>query len=220
MRVALVTLVAFVPLLMVEAASAGHRVAEWAIAGRMDSLRAAVADGRWDGTPAGDLARALTVDDAALAVALYRRIARDQAAPPEIAAVAWHRIYGYAVVRDYPATANDALRWLGDHPEVSRSLFHGGLPDPLPDATTESAVPSDYWCVQLGAFARRANADRLAAEQRARGFTVRIDTLTAGGRTLHAVRVGRFDSERDARSFGERVYGAAGDPWRTVEISH
>jgi cell division septation protein DedD len=60
-------------------------------------------------------------------------------------------------------------------------------PTPAASTTTESAAGG--WVVQLGSFASRANAERLAHAVRARGFTVSV-SQGSSGRRLYRVRVG------------------------------
>lgn len=66
---------------------------------------------------------------------------------------------------------------------------------PSRSASTPSPPPSappaagSAWVVQLGSFASRANAERLAQQVRSRGFQVGV-SRAASGRALYRVRVG------------------------------
>jgi cell division septation protein DedD len=54
------------------------------------------------------------------------------------------------------------------------------------------------WSVQLGSFARRDNADKLAGEVGGRGFQTYVLPLNQSARTLYRVRVGPEDSRAGA----------------------
>ncbi|MBV8496608.1 MAG: SPOR domain-containing protein [Gammaproteobacteria bacterium] len=56
-------------------------------------------------------------------------------------------------------------------------------------ATTGGVSTPGTWMVQLGSFANRANADRLAHQLRAQGFTVSVSQGSTGRRLYH-VRAG------------------------------
>jgi len=75
-----------------------------------------------------------------------------------------------------PATAPD----LADQAKAGQ-----GLAD---HASTD--LPASGWSVQLGSFAQRPNAERLASEVKSRGFRVYLEPLKQSGRTYYRVRVG------------------------------
>lgn len=52
------------------------------------------------------------------------------------------------------------------------------------------AKPAGKWWVQLGSFSSADNAQRLARELRAKGFTIEVSAVKSGGRELHRVRAG------------------------------
>ena len=61
---------------------------------------------------------------------------------------------------------------------------------PPPTAATTAAAPSAAgWVVQLGSFANRSNADRLAQQVRSLGYPVSVSRGTTGRRLYH-VQVG------------------------------
>lgn len=89
---------------------------------------------------------------------------------------------------------------------------------PAPAATTPApasataatpAKPSGKWWVQLGSFSSSDNAQRLARELRAKGFTVEVSVAKSGGRDLHRVRAGP-ESNRDAATALRTRLAAAG----------
>ena len=52
--------------------------------------------------------------------------------------------------------------------------------------------------LQLKAFSRAEDAEKLAAQLRSNGHQMRIDTADVKGRTWHRVRMGAFDSWNEA----------------------
>jgi cell division septation protein DedD len=66
--------------------------------------------------------------------------------------------------------------------------------------------PSNTYAVQVATMADRAAARALAERLAAKGFDVRIDSLTgATGTTLYVVRVGRYASEQEAQRDLDRL---------------
>lgn len=205
----LFTLILFVVLFATAAPSrAEHPFVRWALNGRTDSL--AIAAERMAGTPEGRLAEALSTPDAAEAVPVLRHLSLRSDFPLDLQALIRQRLYGYAVIVGETELERAAANWLNEHPEEARPLFHGDLPEPPHEAS---------WTIQIGAFGDPDNAQRLAQQQRDRGYTVYIAPLRSGGQTLTAVRVGRFDSQSEAEEFARRVYGAEGMSYRVVNVN-
>ena len=79
--------------------------------------------------------------------------------------------------------------------EPSAASAPNALPAPATAPATASATASPgasvagSWAVQLGSFANRANAERLARQVKAQGFKVSVSQESAG-RRLYRVRVG------------------------------
>jgi len=71
------------------------------------------------------------------------------------------------------------------------------------------------WAVQLGVFASRENAERLAMEVRVKGFKVSVAPLMSGSRKLYRVRVGPTADRTAAQELQGRLK-AAGRPGGTV----
>jgi cell division septation protein DedD len=69
--------------------------------------------------------------------------------------------------------------------------------------------------VQLGVFASRENAERLALDVRAKGFKVSVSPVTSGRRKLFRVRVGPTADRSAAQELQGRLK-AAGRPGGTV----
>jgi DedD protein len=61
------------------------------------------------------------------------------------------------------------------------------------------------WVVQLGSFASRANAERLAAELRGRGYSGFVSEYRGAGRVLFRVRVGPEQDRARAEAIAQRL---------------
>jgi DedD protein len=53
-----------------------------------------------------------------------------------------------------------------------------------------AAPPVNGWMIQVGSFASRENAERLARELKSKGFAASVSESRGGGRNLYRVRVG------------------------------
>jgi cell division septation protein DedD len=75
-------------------------------------------------------------------------------------------------------------------------------------AASASASPqSGAWMVQLGSFASRANAERLAQQLRARGFQVSVSQGSTG-RRLYRVRAGPAPTRAAATQLAAKLHAA------------
>src|SRR5580700_708180 len=74
-------------------------------------------------------------------------------------------------------------------------------------AVTAMSVAAGSWMVQLGSFASRANAERLARQVRAGGFKVSVSQATAG-RRLFRVRVGPAHDREEAMQLAAKLRAA------------
>lgn len=89
---------------------------------------------------------------------------------------------------------------------------------PPPSATAAKTEPKpalvpdsprgEGWVVQLGSFASRENAERLAGRVEQQGFAVYLEPLERGGRTLYRVRVGPEPSRTAAEALEKRLVAA------------
>ena len=68
-----------------------------------------------------------------------------------------------------------------------------------------SSLPHGGWVVQLGSFAGRENADRLARSLRSRGFHVSVSPAHAGARVLWRVRAGPVSDRAHAGRLAARL---------------
>jgi DedD protein len=91
-------------------------------------------------------------------------------------------------------------------------------PAPVPEAPAPESPPVTGWMIQVGSFASRENAERLARDLKSKGFAASVSESRGGGRNLYRVRVGP-EADRAAaqavlsrlRARGQR--GAALMPW-------
>lgn len=68
-----------------------------------------------------------------------------------------------------------------------------------------SSGSSGGWVVQLGSFASRQNADRLARSLRGRGFRMSVSSARAGARVLWRVRAGPVHDRAGAQRLAARL---------------
>jgi DedD protein len=66
-----------------------------------------------------------------------------------------------------------------------------------PPAPAPQSPPVRGWMIQVGSFASRDNAERLARELKSKGFAASVSESRGGGRNLYRVRVGP-ESDRAA----------------------
>jgi DedD protein len=77
-------------------------------------------------------------------------------------------------------------------------------------ALASMSVAAGSWAVQLGSFASRANAERLARQVRAGGFKVSVSRASAG-RRLFRVRVGPAHDREAASQLAAKLRAAGHD---------
>jgi cell division septation protein DedD len=78
-------------------------------------------------------------------------------------------------------------------------------------AVAHAAPPASSgggWTVQLGSFASRANAERLVADLKTKGFAAFSTESGSGGRTLYRVRVGPAGDRASAEALGAKLRAA------------
>ncbi len=79
----------------------------------------------------------------------------------------------------------------------------------------KSVPESGGWGVQLGVFASKENADRLALDVRTKGFKASVSAFTSGKRKLYRVRVGPAADKSAAQELQSKLK-AAGRPGGAV----
>jgi cell division septation protein DedD len=100
-----------------------------------------------------------------------------------------------------PASALAAAAPVGAPPPVARPAT-GAAPAAPANADGQRYV------LQLGSFAARASADRLAAELRRQQFAAVVAPVTRSGRTLYRVRIGPALPRAAAQAAAQRVASA------------
>lgn len=80
--------------------------------------------------------------------------------------------------------------------------IHGGDIAAVPDEERPTGV---LYRVQTGAYAERANADRLLAELRNRGYETFMTTVDIGGRILYRVQVGAYSNRSNAEAMRSKL---------------
>ena len=78
-----------------------------------------------------------------------------------------------------------------------------------------TAAAAGGWMVQLGVFASRENAERLALEVKVKGLRASVSEVTTSGRKLYRVRVGPAADRAGAQELQARLR-AAGRPSGTI----
>jgi SPOR domain len=155
------------------------------------------------------LASAIVNKNGLDAVLTFQEILRDGKASNSEKSLASFHLYGYFKVIDDKAGIARALDGVRSDPDLAKKLFGGAIPE---------QIPVDNYVIQIGAFGSKTNAERLAAEQRAKGYTVSVDKIKSGNNRLYAVRVGKFSSSSAASDFGRRIYGKENSKFRVVKI--
>ena len=88
-------------------------------------------------------------------------------------------------------------------PSVHAAAAMATVTPPSASASSQSGA----WMVQLGSFASRANAERLAQQLRARGFQMSVSQGSTG-RRLYRVRAGPAASRAAAAQLAARLHAA------------
>lgn len=81
-------------------------------------------------------------------------------------------------------------------------------PAAMPVAEVPAAGEKGQWWTQLGSFAARDNAERLARDLRGKGFAVNVARIKVGGKDLYRVRSGPVASREAAVALQTRLAAA------------
>lgn len=81
---------------------------------------------------------------------------------------------------------------------------------PAPAASTAPSATGSWW-VQLGSFSSEQNAQKLARDLRARGFSIEVARVKAGGADMHRVRAGPVKDRAAAADLKNRIGASARD---------
>jgi cell division protein FtsN len=79
--------------------------------------------------------------------------------------------------------------------------------NPVPNKTTQAAANTQY-IIQVAAFKRAQDADKLKAELTLIGFNVTVSTNTIQGVTWHRVTIGPFPSKQAAETAQQRLHAS------------
>ncbi len=97
-------------------------------------------------------------------------------------------------------------------PEVETAPASTPAPAPVAAAVAPAPVvaspPAGRWWAQLGSFSSQENADRLARQLRAAGYSIDVSKINAGGKELYRVRAGPLQSRMDAQALQARLASA------------
>jgi len=137
-----------------------------------------------------------------------------QAARPGEAAVPAQRTVKSTVPAQKPTPPPSAAAPRSESSKPAQAAAAAEKPTKGHPAATASTSESG-WAVQLGVFASRENAERLALEVRVKGFKVSVSPVTSGRRKLYRVRVGPTGDRAAAQELQGRLK-ATGRPGGTV----
>ena len=72
------------------------------------------------------------------------------------------------------------------------------------------------WVLQVGAFGKYNNAQRLKKQLQGNGFPTEVHTINSNGKRLHAVRLVRYQEKIDAEKIGEKIKKKYGLDFRVI----
>ena len=80
-------------------------------------------------------------------------------------------------------------------------------------------LPKDLlkpWVIQVGAFGKYENANRLKKQIQSNGYSAEVHAVNSNGKRLHAVRIVRFISKKDADKIGRGLKKKFGLDFRVL----
>jgi DedD protein len=94
--------------------------------------------------------------------------------------------------------------------DVGNAANAAGANDAASRASSSASKPAsgEGWSIQVGSFASRANADRLASELKGKGFAASVSEGKSNGKKLFRVRVGPEPDKAAAQALGARLRAA------------
>ena len=72
------------------------------------------------------------------------------------------------------------------------------------------------WVVQVGAFGKYTNANRLKKQLQNSGYKTEVHKINSNGKRLHAVRIERYQSKTDAEKIGRSLKSKFGLDFRVI----
>ena len=80
----------------------------------------------------------------------------------------------------------------------------------------KSKIITKPWVVQVGAFGKYNNAQRLKKQLQGNGFPTEVHTINSNGKRLHAVRLVRYQEKIDAEKIGKKIKKKYGLDFRVI----
>jgi len=77
--------------------------------------------------------------------------------------------------------------------------------DPEPEAPKPAISTTGMWAVQLGSFANKENAEKLAADLRKQGYAAFLSQVKADSGQLHRVRIGPQEDRESAEATASKL---------------
>jgi len=185
--------------------------------GKINAIRIGLEGGMWSGTVSEKLAQALTEETGLEAMLKFQEIATDSKANSQQQSLAWFNLYGYRKLVADAGGISEAIKNLNNNKQLSSKYFADGKVPTVTQPEKPATPSGSHYAVQIGAFGSKGNAERLAAKERGRGFTVYVSTIKRPTSTLYAVRVGKFEVRNDAVTFGRKYYGREGKDFSVVK---
>ncbi len=93
-------------------------------------------------------------------------------------------------------------------PAVAPASTTASTPSPRPAVAPPRGGMTGTYFVQLGSFSARGSATSLATKLKSAGFSATVTPVTAGGRTLHRVRVGPVGDRAAGEALAKRLRAA------------
>jgi DedD protein len=103
-------------------------------------------------------------------------------------------------------------------PAPPQKPVHQPVPE-KPAAKPAASESGGGWGVQLGVFASKENAERLALEVRTKGFKASVSPVTSGKRKLYRVRVGPAPDKSAAQELQTKLKAAGRPDGKVVPYS-
>ena len=75
---------------------------------------------------------------------------------------------------------------------------------------------SKPWVIQVGAFGKYTNANRLKKQLQNSGYKTEVHKINSNGKRLHAVRIERYQSKTDAEKIGRSLKSKFGLDFRVI----
>ena len=72
------------------------------------------------------------------------------------------------------------------------------------------------WVVQVGAFGKYENANRLKKQLQSSGFPTEVHRINSNGNRLHAVRIVRYETKNQADKIGRSLKSKFGLDFRII----